>query len=164
MRRLGWPVQLFHLAGSLLHVALLPTVAVAHNVFWRERSKFARLQGRSRMGRGSASPSIRRSASDFRLRSRSLARKLGRKEHYLRCVCCAARRGLISVAVMHNKYMLFALHDARCWHRLGKHAIDALRHPRRFSAVRSDGASTWAYSISLWSRRRSWHRCSSGGS
>ena len=66
-----------------------------------------------------------------------LARKLGRKNTHTLCLLCGAV-GLISVAVMHNKYML-AAHDARRWRRLGKHAFDAVRHARRFSAVRPDG-------------------------
>ncbi|WP_158942987.1 MFS transporter [Granulicella sp. S190] len=102
MRRLG-PVQLFTWLGLFCMWLYFP-VAVAHNVFGaNDPASPAYKEGIEWGGICFAAYSAVCFAFSFALPT--LAKKIGRKKTHTACLLCGAI-GLISVVVMHNKYML----------------------------------------------------------
>lgn len=102
MRKLG-PVQLFTWLGLFCMWLYFP-VAVAHNVFGAEDVNSPLYKaGIEWGGICFAAYSVVCFAFSFALPG--LARKLGRKNTHSLCLLCGAA-GLISVSVIHNKYLL----------------------------------------------------------
>ncbi|WP_433982852.1 MFS transporter [Tunturiibacter empetritectus] len=148
-----------HLARSLLHVALLPRRRRPQRLR-RDRPRLTPLQRRHRVGRHLLRSLLCRL---LRLLLRpALARQKNReKKTHTACLLCGAI-GLISVVVMHNKYMLLftMLGVGIAW-------ASTLSMPYAMLAAtlpRSAPVSTWASSTSSSSRPKSWPRSSSAGS
>jgi maltose/moltooligosaccharide transporter len=102
MRKLG-PVQLFTWLGLFCMWLYFP-VAVAHNVFGAS-DPTSRLYKAGVEWGGICFAAYSAVCFGFSFLLPSLARRLGRKRTHTYCLLCGAV-GLISVAVMHNKYML----------------------------------------------------------
>ena len=102
MRRLG-PVQLFTWLGLFCMWLYFP-VAVAHNVFGASDPNSPAYKAGVEWG-GICFAVYSAVCFGFSFALPVLARKLGRKNTHTLCLLCGAV-GLISVAVMHNKYML----------------------------------------------------------
>ena len=103
MRKLG-PVQFFTWLGLFCMWLYFPGRRRAQRLR-RERSKVAALQRRSRTGAASASPFTLPSASHFPLPCRGWQESSAANTR-TSCACCAEPLGLMSVVVIHNKYML----------------------------------------------------------
>jgi maltose/moltooligosaccharide transporter len=102
MRLLG-PVQLFTWLGLFCMWLYFP-VAVAHNVFGANDPSSPTYKAGIEWG-GICFAAYSAVCFLFSFVLPSLARKLGRKKTHSLCLLCGAI-GLISVAVIHNKYML----------------------------------------------------------
>ncbi len=102
MRKLG-PVQLFTWLGLFCMWLYFP-VAVAHNVFGADDPKSTLYKAGIEWG-GICFALYSAVCFAFSFALPGLARKLGRKYTHTVCLLCGAV-GLISVVVMHNKYML----------------------------------------------------------
>ena len=102
MRKLG-PVQLFTWLGLFCMWLYFP-VAVAHNVFGAEDPKSLLYKAGIEWG-GICFAVYSAVCFAFSFALPVLARKLGRKYTHTVCLLCGAV-GLMSVVVMHNKYML----------------------------------------------------------
>ncbi len=121
-------------------------VAVAHNVFGAADDYSAPLHRGRRMGghllRNVLSVCFVLLVLPARARPRSS--DVRRRTAF---ACCAARSGLLSVAVIHDQFLAVVL-DGRRRHRLGQHALHALRDSCRIVARSRRLASTWAFSTS----------------
>ncbi|WP_433963795.1 MFS transporter [Tunturiibacter gelidiferens] len=102
MRRLG-PVQLFTWLGLFCMWLYFP-VAVAHNVFGANDPTSPLYKEGIEWG-GICFAAYSAVCFVFSFTLPFLARKIGRKKTHTACLLCGAI-GLISVVVMHNKYML----------------------------------------------------------
>jgi maltose/moltooligosaccharide transporter len=102
MRRLG-PVQLFTWLGLFCMWLYFP-VAVAHNVFGAEDPTSPLYKEGIEWG-GICFAAYSALCFAFSFALPWLAKKIGRKKTHTACLLCGAI-GLISVVVMHNKYML----------------------------------------------------------
>jgi maltose/moltooligosaccharide transporter len=102
MRRLG-PVQLFTWLGLFCMWLYFP-VAVAHNVFGANDPNSPEYKAGVEWG-GICFAMYSAVCFAFSFALPNLARKLGRKNTHTFCLLCGAV-GLISVSVMHNKYLL----------------------------------------------------------
>ena len=102
MRKLG-PVQLFTWLGLFCMWLYFP-VAVAHNVFGAEDPKSPLYEAGVDWG-GICFALYSAVCFAFSFALPGLARKLGRKHTHTVCLICGAL-GLMSVAVIHNKYLL----------------------------------------------------------
>ncbi len=102
MRRLG-PVQLFTWLGLFCMWLYFP-VAVAHNVFGAEDAKSPLYEAGVDWG-GICFALYSAVCFAFSFALPALARKIGRKYTHTLCLVCGAL-GLMSVAVIHNKYLL----------------------------------------------------------
>jgi maltose/moltooligosaccharide transporter len=102
MRRLG-PVQLFTWLGLFCMWLYFP-VAVAHNVFGAQDVNSAVYKAGVEWG-GICFAAYSAVCFGFSFALPKLAKTLGRKNTHSLCLLCGAL-GLMSVAVIHNKYML----------------------------------------------------------
>ena len=123
MRQLA-PVQLLHLAGAVLHVAVLPGGGGAQRVR-RDRPELAGLYTAAWNGAASASACTPRCALASSFFLPRLAKARWTQGTHTVCACSAAPLGLLSVAVIHDKNLLLLSMVGR-GHCLGEHALHAV--------------------------------------
>ncbi len=117
------PVQLCTWLGLFCMWLYFP-VAVAHNVFGATDTSSPQYQAGVEWG-GNCFAVYSIVCFLFAFALPGMARKLGRKNTHSICLVAGAA-GLMSVALIHNKYVLL-LTMVGGWNRLGEHFIDALR-------------------------------------